>query len=187
MSHSRPRSRSLFSLVVAGVVLGVFTLSPVAAHFNRNTKHLGRHAWKQVIKKKVFTRRQANRRFQRSCDRGAIIAFAHVDVSRTTSGGFTSRGVGPAFNCAGGPITVLRAANYLVKIPGVTTGPGGSHLIAATVTANDGVCSASLGCSPSNTTSTVVGDESIDFFVVRSYGDDGNPADADFTLVVYSP
>lgn len=57
------RIRLIAGLVAVALVLGVFTLSPVAAHFTTNTKHLGNHAWKQVIKKKVFTKKQANRRF----------------------------------------------------------------------------------------------------------------------------
>lgn len=57
------RIRSIVGLVAATVVLGVFTLSPVAAHFTTNTKHLGKHAWQQFIKQKVFTKKQANNRF----------------------------------------------------------------------------------------------------------------------------
>ncbi|HEX6207388.1 MAG TPA: hypothetical protein VF058_03425 [Actinomycetota bacterium] len=51
-----PRFRAIAGLVAAAVVLGVFTLSPVSAHFTQNTKHLGNHAWKQVIKKKADKR-----------------------------------------------------------------------------------------------------------------------------------
>jgi len=47
------RLRSIVGLVAAAMVLGVFTLSPVAAHFTTNTKHLGKHAWQQFIKQKV--------------------------------------------------------------------------------------------------------------------------------------
>ncbi|HEX6207387.1 MAG TPA: hypothetical protein VF058_03420 [Actinomycetota bacterium] len=47
------RFRAVAGLVAAAVVLGVFTLSPVSAHFTQNTKHLGKHAWQQFIKKRV--------------------------------------------------------------------------------------------------------------------------------------
>lgn len=60
------RVKSVVAMAAAAVVLGVFTLSPVGAHFTTNTKHLGNHAWKQVIRQKVFTKGQANRRFARS-------------------------------------------------------------------------------------------------------------------------
>jgi len=52
----RGSARSLLALIVAGVTLGVFTLSPVSAHFIQDTKHLGNHAWKQVIKNKADQR-----------------------------------------------------------------------------------------------------------------------------------
>lgn len=53
---SRPRIRSIAGLVVSALVLGVFTLSPVAAHFRQSTRHLGNHAWKQVVKQKADRR-----------------------------------------------------------------------------------------------------------------------------------
>jgi len=52
----RERARSLVGLIVAALTLGVFTLSPVSAHFTQETKHLGNHAWKQVIKQKADQR-----------------------------------------------------------------------------------------------------------------------------------
>ena len=49
----RGRTRPVVGLLVATVVLGVFTLAPVSAHFTQDTRHLGKHAWQQVIKKKT--------------------------------------------------------------------------------------------------------------------------------------
>ncbi|HEX6207212.1 MAG TPA: hypothetical protein VF058_02525 [Actinomycetota bacterium] len=49
----RGRTRPVVSLLVATVVLGGFTLAPVSAHFTQDTRHLGKHAWQQVIKEKV--------------------------------------------------------------------------------------------------------------------------------------
>ena len=57
--------RSLTLLLVTVVAIGAFMLAPVSAHLTRNTGHVGRHAWQQVIKKKVFTKKHANRRFAR--------------------------------------------------------------------------------------------------------------------------
>lgn len=47
------RKRSLVAMLIATVVLGVFTLAPVSAHFSQNTRHLGNHAWQQVIRAKT--------------------------------------------------------------------------------------------------------------------------------------
>ena len=52
-----PRGRrGILALMAAAVALGVFTLSPVSAHFTQDTKHLGKHAWAQFIKKKADAR-----------------------------------------------------------------------------------------------------------------------------------
>jgi len=57
--------RSLALLAVTVLAIGALTLAPVSAHLTRNTGHVGRHAWQQVIKKKVFTKKQADQRFAR--------------------------------------------------------------------------------------------------------------------------
>ncbi|HEX6207232.1 MAG TPA: hypothetical protein VF058_02625 [Actinomycetota bacterium] len=48
------------ALVLIGVLTGMLLITPSTAHFSQNTKHLGSHAWKQVIKQKVYTKQQAN-------------------------------------------------------------------------------------------------------------------------------
>ena len=98
------RVRSIVGLVAAAVVLGVFTLSPVAAHFTTNTQHLGNHAWQQVIKKKVFTKKQANNRFlpnKVTYVRGDSIAVATesgTDASVACPAGSFATGGGIAAN-----------------------------------------------------------------------------------------
>lgn len=66
------RIKSIVAVSVAALVLGVFTLSPVAAHFTTNTKHLGKHAWTQFIRKKVYNRKQADKRYL-----GSQVVVAH--------------------------------------------------------------------------------------------------------------
>jgi formylglycine-generating enzyme required for sulfatase activity len=79
MSHRSSRLRTA-GLLLAGVLVGVFLVQPVGAHFTQNTKHLGSHAWQQVIKKKVYTRAQANNRYytKAQLDRGAAPACTGV-------------------------------------------------------------------------------------------------------------
>ena len=59
----RSRKRSVAAMLVASIVLGVFTLAPVSAHFTSNTRHLGKHVWREVVKKKVFTKAQSDARY----------------------------------------------------------------------------------------------------------------------------
>lgn len=56
------RLRALGVLLV-GVVFGSMVLTPVGAHFTQNTRHLGRHAWTEFIKDRVYTRNQTHARF----------------------------------------------------------------------------------------------------------------------------
>jgi len=48
------RKRGLAALVIATATLAVFTLAPVSAHFTEDPRHLGKHAWQQVIKKRTI-------------------------------------------------------------------------------------------------------------------------------------
>ena len=43
-------------ILLLGVVIGAAFLSPVSAHFTPQTKHIGKHTWKQTIKKKADKR-----------------------------------------------------------------------------------------------------------------------------------
>ncbi|HEX6207231.1 MAG TPA: hypothetical protein VF058_02620, partial [Actinomycetota bacterium] len=61
MKH--PRKTQGLGLVLFGLLLGMFLFTPATAHYTTSTKHLGQHAWNQVIKAKVFTKKQANDRF----------------------------------------------------------------------------------------------------------------------------
>ena len=43
-------------ILLLGAVIGAAFLSPVSAHFTTSPKHLGKHAWKQTVKKKADKR-----------------------------------------------------------------------------------------------------------------------------------
>ena len=43
-------------ILLLGVVIGAAFLTPVSAHFTPKTKHIGKHVWKQTIKKKADKR-----------------------------------------------------------------------------------------------------------------------------------
>lgn len=57
------RSRRLRagSLILLGVTVGTLLVQPVAAYFTQNTRHLGLHAWQQVISARVYTKAQLDR------------------------------------------------------------------------------------------------------------------------------
>ena len=61
MPHTR-RARGL-GFVLVGLLSGMLLITPATAHFTQNTKHLGQHVWNQVVKKKVYSKKQANNRF----------------------------------------------------------------------------------------------------------------------------
>lgn len=64
-------------LLLVGLLVGMLLITPATAHFTTNTRHLGLHAWNQVIKQKVYTRRQTDRRFEMSKD----VLWANVSVA----------------------------------------------------------------------------------------------------------
>ena len=79
--HDRKRLRGILlrsvPILLLGVVVGAAFLSPVSAHFTPKTKHIGKHAWKQTIKKKADKRyARANIKYIRS---GAQNVAAGVD------------------------------------------------------------------------------------------------------------
>lgn len=110
------RIRSIVALVAAALVLGVFTLSPVAAHFTTNTKHLGKHAWQQFIKQKVFTKTQANRRF------ATKRAETYREIGAAGEPAFQNgwANFGGAFSHAG----FYKDSEGLVHLKGTLSGPG---------------------------------------------------------------
>jgi hypothetical protein len=61
MRHAR-KARGL-GLVLSGLLVGMLLITPATAHFTTNTQHLGKHAWQQFIKQKVYTKKQSNNRF----------------------------------------------------------------------------------------------------------------------------
>lgn len=94
------RVKSIIGLVAAAAVLGVFTLSPVAAHFTTNTQHLGKHAWRQFIKQKVYAKKQADRRFL-----GSNVRVAHGSVTVLTGNrGFVNVPCPSGFAVIGGGV-----------------------------------------------------------------------------------
>lgn len=110
------RIRSIVGLVVVALVLGVFTLSPVAAHFTTNTRHLGKHAWQQFIKQKVYTKKQANSRFAlKKAETYREIGAAGQPAFQN---GWTN--FGGAFSQAG----FYKDSEGLVHLKGTLLGPG---------------------------------------------------------------
>jgi len=176
------RVRSIVGLVAAAVVLGVFTLSPVAAHFTTNTKHLGQHAWKQFIKKQV------NKSFQKKCKDGSVLAYVWVDASEAqATTGYSTASLGKSFNCAGGTPLVLGGAlntglNY-IKFPGITNTIGATgELIASATLAECG-----NGCFDRGmiTADTITDGAQGRVLRISTQNDTGAAIDADYMVVVY--
>jgi hypothetical protein len=86
-------------ILLLGAVIGAAFLSPVSAHFTPNTKHLGKHAWKQTVKKKADKRyARGNIKYIRSDAQNlangldATIEVACPDGWHPTAGGVTGPG-----------------------------------------------------------------------------------------------
>jgi len=177
------RIRSVVSLVVVALVLGVFTLSPVAAHFTTNTRHLGKHAWQQFIKQKV------NKDFQKKCKNGSVLAWVWIDasVAKTGPSTYSTTGVGPRFNCAGGAPLVLSGplvtgATY-IQFPGITNTLGGSGELIATATPAE----CGNGCQTRGIIAADTITDGADGRVLRilTQSDTGVAEDTDFMVVIY--
>jgi hypothetical protein len=76
-----------------GLLVGMLILTPATAHLTQNTRHLGRHVWAEVVKQKVYTKRQSDHRFQRACRAGSVLAEARVAADEDFSAAFTTEGV----------------------------------------------------------------------------------------------
>ncbi len=76
---------------------------------------------------------------QNTCQPGSVLAWAYVDASGTFSSTYTTTGVSPQFNCAGGPVEVLRTAAglYRVRIPGLSNGAAANAQFVASVEPSD--------------------------------------------------
>jgi hypothetical protein len=86
-------------ILLLGAVIGAAFLSPVSAHFTPNTKHLGKHAWKQTVKKKADKRyARGNIKYIRSDSESVgngldrTIEVACPDGWHPTAGGVTGPG-----------------------------------------------------------------------------------------------
>lgn len=177
------RIRSVVALVAAAVVLGVFTLSPATAHFSTNTRHLGKHAWQQFIKQKV------NKDFQKKCKNGSVLAWVWVDASAAKAGptGYSTTGIGPRFNCAGGVPLVLSSelitgVAYL-KFPGLTDTLGSSGELIATAT----FAECGNGCTDRGmiTADTITDGADGRVLRIQTQNDAAASVDADFVVVIY--
>jgi hypothetical protein len=125
MRHAQ-RARGL-GLVLVGVLVGMLLLTPAGAHFTRDPQHLGEHAWHGVIKHRVWTRAQADRRFIRDAS-GAVgtdtlanravttlkIALGAVGTERLANGAVTTlkiaRGAVGTERLANGAVTNAKIA-----------------------------------------------------------------------------
>jgi hypothetical protein len=165
------QGRAIGTLLLMAVALGVFTLAPVSAHFTQNTEHLGTHAWQQVIKRKT------DRLYVRKCRSGSALAWAYVSSSDLSRTDFSTAGVSPQYNCAGGPATALWVNNgiYQMRIPGIKASPGGGERLVATVTAtNHNQRFITQDVHPTD-----------NYIEVEAYNSAGTGADTDFVIVVF--
>lgn len=175
------RIRSIVGLVVVALVLGAFTLSPVAAHFTTNTRHLGKHAWQQFIKQKV------NKQFQKKCKNGSVLAWVWIDasVAKTGPDAYTTLGVGPFYNCAGGQPRILSGplATGLtyIQFPGITNTLGGS----AEAFAHATIAECGVGCIDRGQITADTITDAGRVVRVSTQNDTGAAADYDLFVTIY--
>jgi len=86
-------------ILLLGAVIGAALLSPVSAHFTPKPKHLGKHAWKQTVKKKADKRyARGNIKYIRSDSENVAngvdrtIQISCPDGWHPTAGGVTAPG-----------------------------------------------------------------------------------------------
>jgi hypothetical protein len=106
-------------LLLVGMLVGMLLISPAAAHFTQNTKHLGQHVWQQVIKQKVFTKQQANKRFKDRCPAGTRKA-AGACVEQTTRGSATWADANVACSNLGRRLPTAGELIAAFQTPGIT-------------------------------------------------------------------
>jgi hypothetical protein len=136
---TRPRPRTV-SLLVVGILLGSLLATPAGAHVGGTVAHLWTKHIRPLSKQIFYTKAQANKRFQKKCKPGSVLAFAYVRGTALSPSDFTTTGVTRQFNCAGGSIKgqAFDAGNYVLKIPGIKAAAGGtSDGLVATLTAAD--------------------------------------------------
>jgi hypothetical protein len=109
MRHAQ-RARGL-GLVLVGVLVGMLLLTPAGAHFTRDPQHLGEHAWHGVIKHRVWTRAQADRRFIRDAS-GAV--GTDTLANRTVTTLKIALGAVGTERLANGAVTTLKIARGAV-------------------------------------------------------------------------
>ena len=129
------RSKDIVMALSLVLLVGMLLITPATAHFTQNTRHLGEHAWTQVIRHRVYTRGESENLFQRRCRSGTALAWAFVDAAAAFPSTYTPVGVSPQFNCAGGSIRVRRegTGSYLVRIPGISDAIAPAARFVATV------------------------------------------------------
>lgn len=72
---------------------------------------------------------------QNTCQPGTVLAWAYVDADVAFPATYTTTGVSPQFNCAGGPVEVRRESEgeYWVRVPGLSnTAASNAHFVAST-------------------------------------------------------
>ena len=178
----KPWLRGAVSLAVLAGLAAALIASPATAHFLHPSK-----AQVKKVAKRVFNQRfpgafnaaiaplEANN--QDKCADGAVLAYAFVDGNGavTSNAAFSTNGVGPQFNCKGGPVEVRfdSVGTYEVRIPGITTvnPTTGVYLFQSADDHNDGIVNID----------THSGDDYIE--VDTWSADDATSDNADFYLI----
>jgi hypothetical protein len=135
MRYAR-RARGL-GLVIVGLLVGMLLITPATAHFTQNTRHLGVHAWRQVIRAKVFTKAQANNRFLQNAP-GTVgtdnLADGAVGTGKIANGAITNP------KLADGAVGTAKIANGAVteaKVSDAIATKGGNEAIRLVGTAGN--------------------------------------------------
>jgi len=136
MGKGRLWFRGALTLALVGGLAAALVTSPVGAAFTPTKAKIKKIAKKEATK--VFNGKigGAIGGKQDKCAEGTVIAYAliNVDTVTTSTTAFSTTGVSPQFNCAGGPVEARYnsdSGEYNIRIPGVTTGAGGSSGIVA--------------------------------------------------------
>jgi hypothetical protein len=142
MAGKRSLVRGGITLAVLAALAAAMVVAPAGAHVTGKFGHLKKHI-KRIAKKQatqVFNQKigPATANLQTACSDGSVSAYAVINLDTVVSSdtSFATTGVGPQFNCAGGPIEARynpTAVEIQVRIPGITTGAGGSGGVVATM------------------------------------------------------
>jgi hypothetical protein len=163
--------RGAVTLALLGLLAGALIISPVGAAAPLTKAKV------KKIATKVFNRKigPATEDLQAACASGAVIAWAMLDID-AVGANYSSAPASPQFNCAGGPIEVRDDPDFAdgftnVRVPGVTTGAGGSANVAASVTSSFGLIFPNP--LPLPAMGTYHGDAGFDHITVALYNDAG--------------